>query len=110
MQEPDSADLRLGGDGRGATNAIQHFLNKSHLPSELVEVDLLQALNAVFNPDAAFTQILCQQHVTGLWEVYLSETGKGRIALSNSGSGLKTIILALSFIHLLPRLLKKAAR
>lgn len=101
--EPDSPDLVIDGDGHGATNLIQAFLNKSHLQSQLVEVTLLDALNAVFAPDGQFTRILCQHHSPqNTWEIYLEEAGKGRIPLSQSGSGLKTIVLALCFVHLLP--------
>jgi putative ATP-dependent endonuclease of the OLD family len=108
--ESDVAELSLSGDGKGATNLIQNFLNKSHLPSEVIEQTLLAGLNEVFNPDVEFTHILCQQHVNGLWEIYLSEKRKVRIALSESGSGLKTVILVLLSIHVLPRLSKKAIK
>lgn len=102
IPEVDNGNLTIEGDGRGATNVIQAFLNKSHLPSELVEQTLLNALNEVFGPDGNFTRILCQHHSSSHWEIYLEEGSKGRIPLSQSGSGLKTITLALSFIHLLP--------
>lgn len=101
--EPDDSSLVIEGDGHGATNLIQSFLNKAHLPSQLVEVTLLEALDTVFGPDGRFTRILCQHHATqNNWEIYLEEAGKGRIPLSLSGSGLKTIVLALCFVHLLP--------
>lgn len=95
--------LEIQDNGRGITNLIQCFLNKSNLPSDLVEITLLNALNEVFGSDAIFTSIVCQQHPSTLWEIYLGQENKGRIALSQSGSGLKTIIQALCFIHLLPR-------
>ncbi|XLZ70492.1 AAA family ATPase [Massilia sp. SR12] len=97
----------IGENGNGATNLIQRFINKSDLPSELVEDVLLKALNDVFSPDAAFTRIVCQQHKDDEWEVYLHEAKKGSIALSSSGSGIKTVLLVLSYIHLLPILSKK---
>lgn len=95
-------DLQVHGDGRGVTNIIQNFINKAELPSQLVEITLLAELNAVFKTDAVFTDIVCQQHTNSLWEIYLEETSKGRIPLSQSGSGLKTIILVLVYIHLVP--------
>jgi putative ATP-dependent endonuclease of the OLD family len=104
VQEPDgqNASIEVHDNGRGITNMIQCFLNKSALPSDLVEEKLLGALNEVFGPDAQFTNIVCQQHQSTLWEIFLGQRTKGRIALSQSGSGLKTIIQALCFIHLLP--------
>ena len=110
VQEPDSQNqqIEVQENGRGITNLIQCFLNKSHLPSDLIEVTLLGALNEVFGPDGQFTNIVCQQHTSNLWEVFLGQENKGRIALSASGSGLKTIIQALCFIHLLPVLAKQS--
>lgn len=104
VEEPDNQNnpIEVQNNGRGITNMIQCFLNKSNLPSELVEVTLLNALNQVFGADGQFTHIVCQQHKSSLWEIYLGQENKGRVALSQSGSGLKTIIQALCFIHLLP--------
>lgn len=42
-----------------------------------------------------------------VWEIFLDEENKGRIALSQSGSGLKTIILLLIFTILIPTYEKK---
>jgi putative ATP-dependent endonuclease of the OLD family len=38
------------------------------------------------------------------WELYFEETEKGRIPLSHTGSGLKTILLVLAFLHLVPHM------
>lgn len=104
VEEPDAQNgaLEVLSNGRGITNMLQAYLNKSYLPSELVQDTLLSALNEVFGPDASFTSLTAQMHRSTLWELYLFEKGKGRIALSQSGSGLKTIIHALCYIHLLP--------
>jgi putative ATP-dependent endonuclease of OLD family len=110
VPELDAAGLQIGADGRGATNVIQNFINKSHLSEKLVEETLLAALNVVFGPDGSFTDIVCQQHANGgYWEIFLEEATKGRIALSQSGSGVKTILLALCFLHLLPAVLGRPA-
>lgn len=92
-------------NGNGATNIIQNFINKSDLNSSLVEKDLLNALNDIFQPDSEFSDIVIQYHRSkGVWEIYLEETEKGRIAVSHSGSGLKTVILVLINIILMPNL------
>ncbi len=78
--------------------------NKAAMPSELVEKTLLNELNAIFEPDVTFTDIVVQQISTGQWELYLEEVEKGRVPLSHSGSGLKTILLVLVFLHLVPRI------
>ncbi len=103
ISEGDSANtLTITGNGQGATNVIQNFINKANLPSALVEETILNELNEIFSDDGHFTDIVCQQDVTNYWEIFLKEDTKGLIPLSQSGSGLKTILLVLSFIHLLP--------
>lgn len=106
LPESDSSANEIRDDGQGATNVIQKFLNKASLPRDLVRKTLLDALNTVFNPDTIFEEILCRQLEDGRWEIFLKEKEKGLIPLSQSGSGLKTVILALSLIHLEPFLAK----
>ncbi len=89
-------------NGFGATNIIQRSINKTSLPSGLVEQTLLQEVNKITEPDASFTDIVVQQHDNGFWEVYLEEKGKGRIALSQSGSGLQTALLVTILLYLIP--------
>ncbi|WP_144394822.1 ATP-dependent nuclease [Pleionea sediminis] len=101
--EPDNSNIIIGTDGSGITNAIQNYINKSNLPSELVESSILKALNSIFAHDAIFTDIVCQLHEDGNWEIYLEEKFKGRIALSQSGSGLKTVMSVLACLILVPR-------
>jgi hypothetical protein len=100
--EADST-IGMAGNGDGATNTIQHFLNKAGLPTELVKETLLSKLNEIFEPDATFTEIDVQQLGDGRWEVYLAEAEKGPIPLSQSGSGIKTILLVLVCLYLIPR-------
>jgi len=107
LPEQDQSDLSVSGDGSGATNIIQNFINKATLPSSLVEKTLLEQLNVIFSPDALFQRIVCQQLEDEKWEVYLEEEHKGRISLSQSGSGLKTIIIVLIHIFLVPYVEKK---
>ncbi|HSK81407.1 MAG TPA: AAA family ATPase, partial [Thermoanaerobaculia bacterium] len=99
--------LTVQDDGRGVTNSIQNFLTQARLPSELVEKNILHDLNQILGPDATFRNIVCQQIEDGLWEIFLEEEKKGRIPLSQSGSGLKTIIMILCYFHLLPEVQNK---
>jgi hypothetical protein len=62
----------------------------------------LSALNKIFSPDITFNEIATRFHSqTNKWEIFLGEDKKGPIALSSSGSGLKTVILTL--LNLLAR-------
>jgi predicted ATP-dependent endonuclease of OLD family len=69
---------------------------------------MLAALNEIFAPDAVFDSISVQQYGDGRWEIFLAERTKGTIALSHSGSGLKTILLVIGFFILLPYIHKAA--
>ena len=60
--------------------------------------------------DATFTEIVTQQVKIGeinKWEIFLREEEKGRISLSDSGSGLKTILMVLAYTILIPNIEKK---
>jgi hypothetical protein len=76
---------------------------------------LLNALNQIFSPDGQFTEIQIKVHdevsvrgPNGHWEVFLGELHKGLIPLSNSGSGLKTILLVLLNLLVVPEMEGKA--
>lgn len=86
-------------DGSGVTNLIRLFLNKASYDGTKVKVDLLSALNKVMEGENFFEDILVQEisdDENSLWEVFLVEKDKGQIALSDSGSGLRTILLVLT--------------
>jgi len=106
-QERDNSTLKVDGNGQGSTSIIQNFINKASLPSDFVEDTMLRELNLIFRSDADFNRITCQQLENETWEIYLEEKTKGRIPLSESGSGLKTIILVLVFLYLVPHVEKK---
>ena len=102
VPEPDG-DKALHPSGDGASYIIQKFVNTASLGKRhLVETDLLEALNDIFAPEAKFDRILTQKLDDGNWEIYLEEQSKGIISLSDSGSGLKTIILVLINLLLIP--------
>lgn len=112
LPEPSSAagEVIIRDNGTGITNALQCFLNRSNLPSELVEYELLDGLNKIFSHDAFFSKIVCQLHSDENWEIFLEEDGKGRIALSRSGSGLKTVISVLVYLTLIPYIEKRTLK
>lgn len=89
-------------DGTNVTNLIQRFYNLAAMDRSVVEVTLLDALNAIVAPDYRFEEIVLRRLESDEWEIFLRETGKGLIALSASGSGLKTIICVLATMTLWP--------
>jgi hypothetical protein len=104
LSEADEGPAGVLPNGGGTTRTIEHFINKRSLPRHLVEEKLLFDLNRIFEPDGTFSRILVQQLENGYWEVYLQEEPKGLVPLSQSGSGIKTVLLVLAFVHLMPHL------
>lgn len=103
---PESNDnnMVVDSNGNGITRIITNFLNRSKYDENLVKTELLGQLNKIMGDDATFTEIVTQQIDEGegsKWEIYLREEGKGRIPLSQSGSGLKTILMVLVYTILM---------
>ena len=94
--------------GEGATNLIRVFLNDSSYDESIIEKDLLSAVNKIMSPEAEFEEIRVQQITDSYgnvrWEVFLKEKGMDRCPLSQMGSGLKTIILVLLNLMVIPKL------
>lgn len=115
-QERESLNLSLERDGSGASNIIRRFIvsSSSEFAREVIQTELRNALNVIFGADGHFSEIQIQLHdedKTGSqkekWEVYLGEEKKGLVSLSNSGSGLKTVILVLLNLLVIPKIEKR---
>ena len=105
-QEQDDVDIDFFGSG--ASNLVRKILNNSNYDEKLIEITLLEELNKIIYPDSQFTGIRTQQITENgliLWEIFLQE-GKSRYALSKMGSGLKTIILVLLNLLIIPKIEK----
>ena len=111
--EPQDLNLTLGTDGNGASNIIRRFILTANeqFPREVIQRELLYSLNSIFGNDGQFSEIQVQLHDDGRaggtpdhWEVYLGEDKKGLIPLSKSGSGLKTILLVLLNLLVVPKI------
>jgi len=103
IKPEQAATFGIAADGTGATRTIHHFRTHAERDSAILEHTMLDDLNTIFGTDAHFTRIDTRED-QGTWEVYLDEEQKGRIRLSRSGSGLKTVILVLAYLHLIPRI------
>lgn len=106
--EPASGELGLRPDGTGATNIVRQYLTNSNFPHEIIESDLLNALNQIFGSDGQFNRVTIKTHgqtePDSGWEILLGEKNKGLISLSKSGSGLKTILLVLLHLLVMPKM------
>lgn len=104
--EIESREEFLAEDGRGASNLIRKIINYSGYDEALIEHSLLHELNTIMKPEIEFEEIKIQQINQGeelLWEVFLREKGYSRYALSQSGSGLKTVVLVLLNLLVIPK-------
>ena len=104
--------VKLGEQGEGATNLIRGCVYDSRLDHRLVEERLLQALQSIFELDGAFSEIRAREaggdQNTPKFEVFLMEKEKGTLVpLSASGSGLKTVILVLLNLLVVPAVEEK---
>ncbi|MCD7770544.1 MAG: ATP-binding protein [Oscillospiraceae bacterium] len=105
VPEEETDDESLDFNGTGATNLLRKFVNNSSYDEEIVEITLLKELNKIMAPDSHFKNIRLQQIQEGdklLWEIFLTEDNGKRFALSKSGSGLKTILLMLINLYVIP--------
>ncbi|MBR4834227.1 MAG: AAA family ATPase [Thermoguttaceae bacterium] len=114
--EPESDTENLGFDGDGATNYIRRLLLHENHEGLVIKRMLLEALNEIMKTDGEFADIhvlqlekkVGDQH---LWEVFLEEKSQSRrFALSGCGSGLKTIILTLLNLLVVPYVEKEAKK
>ena len=99
--EKEEQDVVLYEDGKGAVNVIHHILNYENYDEELVRNHLLNALNEIMYPDSIFNGITIQKTKREEWEIFLYEN-ENRFPLSKMGSGLKTIILVLLNLIVMP--------
>lgn len=105
--EKENPVLTLQSNGVGASNLIRGIINQVGYDEHLIEDSLLKHLNYIMGNDASFSRIQVQQNLTeeeSTWEIFLEEKDAGRFALSQSGSGLKTIILVLLNLLIVPKL------
>ena len=105
LPEMKSTSLKVDANGSGATNFIRAYLHNSKYDFKVVEKEMLEALNKIVLPDEHFDRIMCQEIVSDdetKWEIHLVNEN-GRIPLSSSGSGLRTILLVLIKLFLANR-------
>ena len=109
--EKETTSMEVSGYGDGITSVINNYLNKAKYNENKIRKELLEKLNEIMGIDATFTEIATQQVEYDKddirWEIFLREENKGRIALSKSGSGLKTILMVLVYTILLPDIEEK---
>ncbi|MDO4872809.1 MAG: ATP-binding protein [Carnobacterium sp.] len=103
VPENQTAHRIVKSDGEGATNLLRQYLHFVNLDNKIVEEKILSALNSIMSPEVEFSRIMCQEvealESKSVWEILL-ENENGKIPISSSGSGLRTILLVLIKIFL----------
>lgn len=99
------AKYNVGSDGGGIVNVINRFCNYKDLPSCVVDREIVTYFNDICRPVVPVEKIATQIFVKNgerLLELTLFDKFNRAIGIGHSGSGLRTVILVLSFLHLLP--------
>lgn len=101
--EPERADKSFSASGAGLVGLLAYLITSSNERSAIVEEEFRTELNAVLEPDIRISAIRTYKQENGSWEIYFAGD-KGPIAMSESGSGLKTVVQTLASLWLMPRL------
>ena len=104
IPELESDNEYFDGNGKGATDIIRKFTSHRDYNEDFIEKILLDSLNEIMSPEPCFEDIRVQQRKGDkAWEVFIREKKCERFELSQSGSGLKTIILLLLNLLVIPQ-------
>lgn len=89
--------------GRGATEIIRSFKIDSSRDDKFIDKILLNGLNIIINPESIYSEITVKNIGNNNFEIYLKEENGETYPLSKCGSGLKTIILVLLNLLIIPK-------
>ena len=98
----------IGEHGENATQLVERYLHDTR-DHALVEDNLMGDLNAIIQPDWSFRRIFPKRigGGNGSWELNLEDSSGTLVPLSHIGSGVKTLLLVLINLHLVPHAKQK---
>ena len=99
-----SPEIFIANNGEGTTNTIQQLYNRIDLQlQKVIKHDFLTVLNSIVNPEIEFKEISTQVTKSNeVWEICFEDNFGSNIPLSKMGSGIKTIIMILANLILIP--------
>ena len=100
VPEHSNVNLYLDKNGAGATRVLHELRNAAKYARLPEAHEFLDEINKIMGPDLRFSALDVKRDEHDTWEIFLTEEGKHPIALSNLGSGLKTVILVLLNLHI----------
>lgn len=108
---PQNGKLELAPDGKGATGLIKQIVHHSDYKTQIIKKTLITELNTILNPDINIIDIhpqeISDQKQSGApkYEIYLHTSAQDDyIALSKMGTGIKTVILLLLNLIVIPEI------
>lgn len=94
----------IDNNGNGATEIIRLFQSDRNQDESLID-NLLKKLNKITNPDSVYSEIKTKtEDSSNEYEIFLKEDNGKSYPLSKCGSGLKTIILVLLNLLIIPEM------
>ena len=102
-EDSSESPIDVAPNGNGFTRTAAEICHAEDNDRDLIEVSLLAELNKIFYPDCEFNRVLVERGADDKWELFLEEHLKGRVRLSDMGSGVKTVLLVLMFLVVLPK-------
>ncbi len=98
-QDPTTKEVHS--NGNGLTNLVRQIINDARLDPNIVRKDLLTAINEIIYPDIKFKDITPREE-NNIWQIYFEDNNENLIPLSRMGSGVKTILLVLANLLIIP--------
>lgn len=95
-EAPNSRLNHIEPSGTNTTGLIRKFLLDHNTETDLVRKFMLMDLNEILHPNYKFTDIRTMELGDNKWEIFLTTDKYGDIPLSQSGSGLKTVLQLLA--------------
>lgn len=99
-------DISFEFNGSNATCFVESIIDNDDRDDSLIKEKLLVALNEVMIPDSEYADIKVKRNDSEEWEIYLSEKNGKAYPLSRIGSGVKTVLLVLLNLLVLPEVQK----
>jgi putative ATP-dependent endonuclease of the OLD family len=109
LKEMFREKIELNENGSGATNMIWKYLSIEGFDQNIIKKELLSYINQIVKPDIEFTDITIKEENIenrqgARGEIFFEDKSNSWIALSKMGSGVKTIILVLLNLIVLPEI------
>lgn len=113
VKERLERNVDLAENGKGTTNLIWRYLYVEGYDQKVIKKELLKCLNEITKPDIEFKDITIKEDNVEKrdfadGEIYFVDKNENIVALSKMGSGIKTIILVLINLIVIPDLEAKS--